>query len=273
MRVRLCAPLGLLSLAIATATPAQSTPVQSAPGRSAPARQPAGTPGASTETGYFEFLRGRHLEAQGQLAEALAAYERAALADQGSAQIRAEIAALYARQSRTDDAVREARRALAINPDNTEANWILGALLATAIEARREEAGAAGASAAPADTATSVETAIAHLERARPGRPFDNALLLTLGRLQLTRRAWGDAIEVLTSLVDREPDSPEARYLLAQAYDGSGQLARAVDTLEAAADDRAAVRPGSARHRGPPRAPAQLGCRRRRLRAGLGGAA
>lgn len=186
--------------------------------------------GSSLQTGYFEFLRGRHLEGQGQLAEALAAYERAARADAGSAQIRAEIAALYARQSRIEDAIREAQRALTLDAENADANWVLGALYANEIEARREAGSSATADRRSEPTA---EMAIAHLERARPGRPFDTGLVLTLGRLYLGRRAWREASVVLEESVAREPESAEARYLLAQAYDGRGDLARAIETLEA----------------------------------------
>jgi tetratricopeptide (TPR) repeat protein len=220
--MRLFAILGVLSLTWAGTSFAQT----------APAAPSSKTEKASPETGYFEFLRGRHLEAQGQLAEALAAYERAAIADGASAQIRAEIAALYARQSRTEEAIREARRALELDSSNVEANWVLGALYASDLEARREAAGGAGERVDAGDGLPTVEMAITHLERARPGRPFDNGLLLTLGRLYLSRRAWTKAIGTLETTVEREPESAEARYLLAQAYDGSGELTRAVQTLE-----------------------------------------
>ena len=205
------------------------------------------------DTAYFEFLHGRYLENQGKLPEALEAYERAAVLDPKSAQIRAEIAGLYARQNKSPEAVRDAKRALELDPKCTEAHWVLGTIYATMLEARREASsssgpggepsapsgpGAAGAEA-PGESAASagverasVELAIEHLEKARPGRMFDNGLHVTLGRLYLARRNWDKAIQVLSFVVEREPEAVEAGYLLSQAYDGAGRRAEAIAGLE-----------------------------------------
>jgi tetratricopeptide (TPR) repeat protein len=199
---------------------------QTAPPIQADASRPAA---AGTDTAYFEFIRGRHLESQGKMAEALEAYERAAAADPGSAQIRAEIAGLHARQNRSEDAIRAAKAALDLDEQNVEANWVLGTIYATLLDARREE----GRSAAPPAGAPTPEDAIRHLERARAGRSFDNGLHLTLGRLYLAQRAWAKAIDVLFFVVDRDPGALDAQYLLAQAYEGAGQLGRAAEQLEA----------------------------------------
>lgn len=206
------------------------------------------TPAASAAaqeatTAYFEFLHGRYLEGQGRLTEALDAYERAALSDPTSAQIRAEIAGLYARQNKSDEAIREAKRALALDQDCTEAHWVLGTIYATTAEARREAAEPSPGSApqeppagAPGEEKPGIDAAIRHLELARPGRTFDNSLHLTLGRLYLTRRQWDKGIEVLSYVVSREPDAIEAGYLLAQAYDGAGKMDQAIAGLEQVLD-------------------------------------
>jgi tetratricopeptide (TPR) repeat protein len=239
--MRRCAEVTLVLLiaASATAQPAPSAPAPSASVRSEPA----------SDTAYFEFLRGRYLEGQGRLPEALDAYLRAAAAAPNSAQIRAEIAGLYARQNKSDEAIREARRALELDATCTEAHWVLGTIYATTLEARREAAeppksGAAASSAGSGGTSgggagsedagetPSVEAAIKHLELARPGRRFDNGLHLTLGRLYLAQRGWDKAIGVLSFLVEREPDAVEAGYLLAQAYDGAGRRQQAIAGLE-----------------------------------------
>src|SRR5690242_14802352 len=93
---------------------------------------------APSATAYFEFIRGRHLESLGQIAQALEAYRLAAEADPKSAAIPAEIATLNARANRTEDATRAAGQALAIDPDNAEAHWVLGTILAAELEGRAE---------------------------------------------------------------------------------------------------------------------------------------
>jgi tetratricopeptide (TPR) repeat protein len=238
----------LLSGAPALAQPAPTGAV---------AAPPANTPGTEhaprTEntTAYFEFLRGRYFEGQGRLPEALEAYERAATADPRSAQIRAEIAGLHARRNKSDEAIRDAQRALELDPTCAEAHWVLGTIYATTLDAQREAAEPDTAAAPPASVtppSTSspsaptppatgserpgVDAAIRHLELARPSRLFDNGLHLTLGRLYLTRRNWTQAIDVLSFLVEREPGALEAGYLLAQAYEGAGRRDQAIAGLE-----------------------------------------
>src|SRR5689334_9081190 len=103
------------------------------------AAQPSGQQAAApSATAYFEFLRGRHLESQGQIAQALDAYRLAAEADPASAAIPAEIATLNARANRTEDATRAAGQALAIDPDNADAHWVLGTVFAAELEGRFE---------------------------------------------------------------------------------------------------------------------------------------
>src|SRR5262245_53713584 len=72
---------------------------------------------------YFEFLQARRLEGEDRPDAALAALQRAAAADPGSAEIRAEIAALHFRRNPPNRAEGEkfAREALAIDENNVEA--------------------------------------------------------------------------------------------------------------------------------------------------------
>src|SRR5687767_15964990 len=77
---------------------------------------------AQTAEAYFEFLIARRLEAQGDAAGALAALERAAIADPKSAEIKAEIAGLQLRRNIRPDAEKAAREALALNEANIEAH-------------------------------------------------------------------------------------------------------------------------------------------------------
>lgn len=189
---------------------------------------------------YFEFIRGRHLEGEGRVTDALAAYERAAKLDPASAEIRAEMAALYARQNRPEEALKAAKAALAIDADDSEAHWVIGTVYASMLDSRAEErasaarrsAGGAPAPGSGPNEEPTMAAAIDHLEKARPGRRYDNGLHLTLGRLYLETDNYPKAVDVLFYVVEREPGFVEAAYLLSQAYDGAGQRDRAIATLE-----------------------------------------
>lgn len=190
-------------------------------------------------TAYFEFLKGRRLESLGQPVEALAAYERASKLAPASAQIRAEIAALHARNNRPDEAIAAARSALKLDNANPEAYWVLGTVYAALIEAREEEsagrqqrgqvASAASQPALPARTEI-----IGYLEKARPARLYDNSLHMTLARLYLDEENWAKAIEVTSYVVEREPGAVDAAFMLAQAHEGAGKVNDAIAALEEA---------------------------------------
>jgi tetratricopeptide (TPR) repeat protein len=119
---------GVLALSILGAILGTPTPA-GAQSRAAPSQ---------SATAYFEFIRGRHLESLGQIPQALEAYRLAAEADPTSAAIPAEIATLNARANRTEDATRAAGQALAIDPENGEAHFVLGTILAAELEGRVE---------------------------------------------------------------------------------------------------------------------------------------
>ena len=82
-------------------------------------------------------MLGRHLESSKKIDEAIAAHKKAiALAPQ-SAELRAELAALYARQDRAREALETAEAALQRDPANREANRILGSVYAALSEQRQ----------------------------------------------------------------------------------------------------------------------------------------
>ena len=191
----------------------------------APAPSPAASDKADVAAAYYQFLLGRHYESEGEVDRAITAHRSAERLDPSSAEIRAELAALYARQSRLNDAAIEARASLAIDPLNREANRVLGSIAAASLEDGRR------------GTSPAVEEAIGYLERARRGGLDEDASLdLTLARLY-TRAGQNDkAIAVLTPLVQREPIS-EAYLLLAEAQQAAGHPDLAARALEAGAED------------------------------------
>ena len=182
------------------------------------------TPSPSGEA-YYQFLLGRQLEGEGDIDGAVQAYRRAAAADPLGAEIRAELAGLYARQNRGEDAISAAEEALRLDPDNVEAHAVLGGVYAARVHADRESAMGGIAYDAAA-------RAIEHYEKARSSRRYDVGLQLTLGRLYMGRSQFRQAIDVLVEVVAREPGVNEAAWLLAQAYEGAGRRQDAIATLE-----------------------------------------
>ena len=196
-----------------------------------PAQAPPRPASAASAEAYYEFLRARSLEGEGEIDEAIRAYQRAAALDPKSAEVRAELAGLYARQNRPKEAIATAEDALGVDPDNGEAHWVLGTVLAAQARGREGEA------AAPARE--ELARAVGHLEKARAARPYDVGLVLTLGRLYLRQPAYDRAAAALEALRQQEPGLPEAGWLLAQAYQGQGRRADAIRVL----DETLAVQP------------------------------
>ena len=138
---------------------------------------------------------------------------RGARLEPRSAEIRAEIASLHAREGRDKEAMDEARAALALDPHNREANRIVGA--AARLHARRWRL--------PDGRGAPEGSRSRRLEQGRnaDGVDFDPALEMTLARLYLRANDNDRAIAVLTGVVAREP-APEAWLLLAQAQTARG---------------------------------------------------
>ena len=180
---------------------------------------------------YFEFLQARRLEGGGNPDAALAALQRAAAADPRSAEIKAEIAALYFRKNPPARVEGEkfAREALAIDENNVEANRALGNMYASAIEA------AVRTRTAPAPQ--DVKNAILHLERAAAGMVgTDLQLQYYLGQMYLRDNQPQKAVQALAKVVAQSPANPQARQLLAGAYASGGDLKGAIATLSEVID-------------------------------------
>ena len=185
-------------------------------------------PQTSRSEAYYEFLKGRYLEGEGAIDEAIAAHERARRLDPGSAEPTAELAGLYARQGQFDRARALAEAALAIDDANIEAHRVLGSVFAALADHDAKDAAVPPAEAA--------RRAIDHLERSRRrDGVVDPGVGLTLARLYLNAGEPEDAARVLRQLLNDEPDLPEASVLLARAETALGQPERAAAALEAVA--------------------------------------
>ena len=179
---------------------------------------------------YYEFLRGTHLEGNGEVTEAISAFERAASLDPRAADIPAELAALYARQGKLSEARQTAESALKIDPDNVDAHRVLGGIFASMVDS---DSGAAK-SATPETT----RMAIDHLERGRrpDGTDQDTGLDIALARLYLRLGDNQKAVDVLHRVTEFEPDAGEAYVLLARAESALGHPDKAIAAVEQAAD-------------------------------------
>lgn len=100
------------------------------PAAGAQAQPPDATPG-------YYFMLGRHLESAGKIDEAIAAHQRAIALAPDSAELRAELAGLYARQDRAREALDTAEDALKRDPDNREANRVIGSVYAALSEQKK----------------------------------------------------------------------------------------------------------------------------------------
>ena len=189
---------------------------------------------AQNTDAYFEFLQARRLEADGDAKAALAALERAAVADPKSAEIRAEIAALHLRRNERPEAEKAAKAALAIDETNVEANRALGLLYAAAVDNDRN--GAQQNSAALKD-------AIMYLERAVTGAGVtaDANLQFRLGSLYIRNGNNDKAVQTLTRVIAQNPGLVQGRLLLAQALAAGKDLKAAINVLDEILEDEPRV--------------------------------
>jgi tetratricopeptide (TPR) repeat protein len=180
---------------------------------------------------YAQFLLGHHLDEADDEAGAIAAYKKAMELDPTAADIPGELAALYLRENKIQEAMSTAEQALKLSPSNREGNRVLGIINAAMSENSR-----GGDSAAKA--IKYLETSIAGL-----GTEADPNVRATLARLYVGARQYDKAIAILTILVDEQPNWQDGPLLLAQAYSAAGRTKEAIDWLEDRAQDDARLLP------------------------------
>jgi tetratricopeptide (TPR) repeat protein len=197
----------------------------------AQAQPPAPSAVASQPDAEYYFLLGRYLEGGGKIDEAAAALKQAVALAPALAQPRAELAAFYARQDDAASAVTTAEEALKIDPENREANRVLGSVLAALIEDKHP--------ARPGDdVSTYPDRAIKALEIARGNDSTEELSVdLALARLYLRARRPADAIGPLHHIFLENPGFIQGALLLAQAQQASGKSDDALSTLDSVLND------------------------------------
>jgi len=200
-----------------------------------PAAQTPPAPGDRIAQAYEQFLFGRQLETNDKVDLAIAAYKRAMQLDPASAEIPAELSALYLRQGRAQDALGTAEQALKIDPANHEANRVAGFVYASMADPDRPS----GRNSQSGRAEEYLAQAISHLEAALqgPGAETDPNVRATLARLYLRAGSSAKAIPLLSDLVRQEPGWQDGPLLLAEAYAESGRNEDAIGWLERAAPD------------------------------------
>src|SRR5438874_2166969 len=99
--------------------------------------QPPQPPVDRVAQAYEQFLLGRRSESSDKVDAAIAAYKRAMQLDPTAAEVPAELAALYLRQNRTQDALAAADQALKIDGTNREAHRVAGFVYAAMADPER----------------------------------------------------------------------------------------------------------------------------------------
>ena len=188
--------------------------------QAAPAQQEAQATGDQAAA-YRLFMIGRHLEGEGELDGAIQAFRDAARLDPDAGEPLAELAGLYSRAGRGNEAEAAAGEALEREPDNVSAHRVLGLAHASAAATRE-------------GTPQDAERAITHLEQARDPVVSDLQVELMLARLYLTTADTDNAIALLEELMKDQVAYGPAGLLLSQAYEQAGRDDEALETLEAA---------------------------------------
>ena len=203
-----------------------------------PAPQVAAPSPAKVAQAYEQFLIGHHLEENDDVPGAIAAYKKAIELDPLAADIPAELAGLYLRHDKIEDAVSAAEQSLKVAGANPEAHRVLGLIAAAKIDSRGRQQQQDGAD-------PEVTNAIQHLEQAiaNPIGEADPNARGTLARLYLRIVAYDKAIPLLVDLVRQQPAWLDGPRLLAQAYAGAGRTSDAIDLLDEQANEDPSLLP------------------------------
>src|SRR3954471_5004614 len=226
--MKLAALFAVLSVSLSLPTDARAA-AQSSPRGQRPA--PAAAAPDKVADAYAQFLLGHRFEENEDETSAIAAYKRAMELDPNAAEIPAQLAGLYLKQSKVQEAMAAAEASLKIAPANHEANRVLGTVYAALSESSQDPA-AGGRTADKGDA--NLTKAIHHFELPLEGvsAESDPNVRATLARLYVRTNAYDKAIPLLTDLVNQEPGWQDGPLMLVEAYAGAGRSRDAIAWLE-----------------------------------------
>lgn len=228
--MKLAVLLVAFSVSVLPAAGAHAGPPGSSPRGQRPAPLTTASPDKIADA-YVQFLLGHRFEENEDETSAIAAYKRAMALDPIAAEIPAQLAGLYLKQSKVPEATATAEIALKIAPANREANRVLGTVYA-ALSETGQDAGTRGRAADKADANRT--TAIHHFELALEGavNESDPSVRASLARLYVRSGAYEKAIPLLTDLVNQEPGWQDGPLMMVEAYAGAGRSRDAIEWLE-----------------------------------------
>jgi tetratricopeptide (TPR) repeat protein len=188
-------------------------------GQSAPATAPTAE---ALGDAYYYFLQARTLQDADNAAAAIEPMRKAIAIVPDSADLHAELAGLYAAESRAADSAAAAEAALRLDPTHRNAHRILG--LVQAAVARNVRSGP--------EARSLIAEAVGHLEQALAGNVRDLAVELRLGEVYLMHGDPASAITMLERFLEQQPGYVDAELILAQAYAAGDRIDAAVTLLE-----------------------------------------
>ena len=224
-----------MKLTVLVAVLSVSVPLAAEQARGQRQPQPAATPSDKIAEAYNQFLLGHRLEDKDDEAGAIAAYKRAMELDPAAADIPAELAGLYLRQNKVQEAMTTAEAALKIAPLNREANRVLGTVYAALSETGQEQGQGGGRGRGAANRSDeNLSKAIKYLEVAadKSAGEADPNVRATLARLYVRAGMYEKAIPLLSDLVNQEPGWQDGPTMLVEAYAGAGRAKDAIVWLE-----------------------------------------
>ena len=200
------------------------------------AQQPR--PDRSAEA-YQQFLLGHYFDERDDETAAIAAYKRAMELDPTAADIPGELAALYLRENKIQEAMTTAEAALKLAPANHEANRVLGVIYAALSESARGGRSRGAVAGGSATNDENLAKAIKHLEAATVGviGEVDPNVRATLSRAYVLAGEYDKAIPILASLVEEQPAWADGPALLAEAYAAAGRNDEAIRWLSEHAEE------------------------------------
>jgi tetratricopeptide (TPR) repeat protein len=219
-----------MKVAVLVAALSMSASLTAAQARGQKQPPPAAVSPEKVAEAYNQFLLGHRLEDKDDATGAVTAYKRAMELDPSAADIPAELAGLYLRQNKAQEAMSAAEAALKLAPANREANRVLGTVYAALSEAGQDNA--RGRAAGKNDE--NLAKAIRHLEVAsdKSAGESDPNVRATLARLYVRAAAFDKAIPLLNDLVNQEPGWQDGPMMLVEAYAGAGRGKDAIAWLE-----------------------------------------
>ncbi len=224
-RMRVACSAAALAAFLVVAVPVAARAQQPKPDRAAEA--------------YQQFLLGHYLDERDDEAGAIAAYKRAMELDPTAADIPGELAALYLRENKVQEAMTAAEQALKVEPANREANRVLGVIYAALSESGRGGRSRGPVTGGSATNDENLAKAIKHLELAMAGviGEVDPNVRATLARAYVLGAEYDKAIPLLSSLVEEQPSWTDGPVLLAEAYAAAGRNDDAIAWLKEHAEE------------------------------------